>query len=212
MSVPNLTLTKTAVLLEFSLYLSAQPVQTVSLTHPLHTQWFHPFNKSQREEEGWSQYVLRNTVELTVAKWSRTTQGHAEDTAAWSGSLTCACGSERSPCPWDNAVMKQNHRPISRVWISCNFYCTFLFGLATTFHLFRRLRPRSWPNTQVGSGMKFPRVTDHRSDVHIPFTSEIWSIGRSYWSLICDPPGHRSRISMALLVQTFVLAIHISRM
>lgn len=94
-------------------------------------------------------------------------QGHAEDTALkWVTNMYVWQWTKPLLVRWAcNAVMKQNHRPISRVWISCNFYCTFLFGLATTFHLFQRLRPRSWPNTQVGSGMKFPRVTDRRSDL-----------------------------------------------
>lgn len=59
---------------------------------------------------------------------------------------------------------------------SNNFYCTFLFGLEETVQLFfffffyfydlrQTLKVRSW--------MKSPRVTDHRSDVHIPFTREI---------------------------------------
>lgn len=129
----------------------------------------------------------QSLTDCSEMKWDKTGPYRGHSSLKWVTDMYVWQRTKPLPVRWaHNVVMKQNHRPISRVWISCNFYCTFLFGLATTFHLFQHLRPRSWPNTQVGSGMKFPRVTDHRSDVHIPFTGEIWGIGSSYWSWICD--------------------------
>lgn len=96
----------------------------------------------------------------------------------------------------DVTLAQKTNQQISRGWISCNFYCTFLFGLAMTFHLFELVRPRSGLNTQVRSGTKWPRVTHHRSDSlkkfdlkhrEVTLSSDLWLVGLQMFVLTALP-------------------------
>lgn len=99
--------------------------------------------------------------------------GRAEDTAAWSGSFKYTGVLQA----YAEAPRYEKHKTTKSVWISCNFYCTFLFGLATTFHLFEFLRPQSRPNTQHSSQEWDKVAQSNWSQVRFPLWVRLEALG-----------------------------------
>lgn len=136
------------------------------------TSAWRPCAKTQEAEDGWLQPGVL-TEDETVTVTAELCRGHScHEVGHHSGMYSMSRRKKK--------IMKKN--PVSGIRITFIAHsCWVLRPFNVFFFYFYDL----WQILKVRSWMKSPRVTDRRSDVHIPFTCEIWSTRRWDWSWVC---------------------------